>query len=150
VSDTPATETLSDHAGLSESELREILALVESSDVVQLDVAFASGHLSLRRNATPAPRSVLPQLGVLDGLGLAQPAEPFLAVTSPLVGIFHPAVQTGDRVAIGQLLGAIEALGMPTSVDAPAAGTVEQLLTVDGAPVEFGQSLLVLRLDHAP
>jgi biotin carboxyl carrier protein len=148
VTETPASETLSDHAGLSESELREILALVESSDVVQLDVAFGSGHLRLRRSATPAPPTTPSEPAT--PVGAEEAAEPFLAVTSPLVGIFHPAVKLGDRVAIGQLVGAIEALGMPTSVDAPAAGTVEQLLTDDGTPVEFGQSLLVLQLDHAP
>jgi biotin carboxyl carrier protein len=34
---------------------------------------------------------------------------------------------------------------MPTSVDAPQSGTVEDLLVQDGSPVEYGQPLIVLR-----
>jgi len=127
----------------------EMLALVHSSDVVELEVSVGASHLALRRSApSAAPPAAGPDgaPGTEDGA----PLEPFLAVTSPLVGIFRPSVQVGDRVAAGQPLGAIEALGMPTSVDAPASGTVEELLTGEGSPVEFGQSLLVLRLDHRP
>jgi biotin carboxyl carrier protein len=72
-----------------------------------------------------------------------------LAITSPLVGIFHPAVQAGQQVQTGQSIGAIEALGMPTSVDAPQSGTVEDLLVQDGSPVEYGQPLLILRRGDA-
>jgi biotin carboxyl carrier protein len=43
------------------------------------------------------------------------------------------------------VIGAIEALGMPTNVDAPQEGTVEDLLVLDGGPVEYGQPLLLLR-----
>jgi biotin carboxyl carrier protein len=43
------------------------------------------------------------------------------------------------------LIGAIEALGMPTSIDAPRSGTVEELLVQDGDAVEYGQALLILR-----
>ena len=68
-----------------------------------------------------------------------------LAIASPLVGIFHPSVSVGGTVESGQPIGAVEALGMPTTVDAPHGGTVEELLVTDGSPVEYGQPLLILR-----
>jgi biotin carboxyl carrier protein len=34
---------------------------------------------------------------------------------------------------------------MPTSVDAPQGGSIEEVLVEDGVPVEYGQPLLVLR-----
>jgi acetyl-CoA carboxylase biotin carboxyl carrier protein len=68
-----------------------------------------------------------------------------MAITSPLVGIFHASVTIGDNVQPGQSIGAVEALGMPTSVDAPQPGTIEELLVRDGSPVEYGQPLLILR-----
>jgi acetyl-CoA carboxylase biotin carboxyl carrier protein len=136
--------TLREYVGFDEAELTELLALVRATDVVQLDVTLPSGRLRLRRSASPADQAAPPPE---SGPGRAA-AQPFLAVTSPLVGVFRPAVKAGDPVAVGQLLGAIEALGMPTGVDAPRSGTVEELLAGDGAAVEYGQSLLVLRLDR--
>jgi biotin carboxyl carrier protein len=125
--------------GISQADLRDLLALVAGSDVVELEVGFDGGRLSLRR----APASVLsPQSSVL---GSAEAEPTTLVVTSPLVGIFHPSVSAGDQVDSGQSIGAIEALGLPTSVDAPQGGAVEDLLVGDGQPVEYGQPLLVLR-----
>jgi biotin carboxyl carrier protein len=124
-------------AGLSASDLAEVLALVSGSDVSELDLTIGTTHLTLRRGVTPAAE---------PPLAAPPAAEPrSLAITSPLVGIFHASVGSGDSVQPGQSIGAVEALGMPTSVDAPQPGTVEELLVADGSPVEYGQPLLVLR-----
>jgi biotin carboxyl carrier protein len=135
------TEPLSVAAGIDERELTELLALVAASDVVELEVAFPGGRLSLRRQ--PAAPALAPAVEPAPG------PPPLLAVTSPLVGIFRPAVDAGAYVELGQPLGAIEALGMPTSVDAPAAGTIEEVLVADGGAVEFGQTLLLVRVADA-
>lgn len=127
-------------SGLSESDLSAVLDLVAGTDVVELDLTVGSSTLRLRRHAS--------------SVGLLQPEQreapvaqdtSAVAVSSPLVGIFHPAVKPGDGVAHGQVIGAIEALGIPTSIDAPHAGTIEQLLVQDSSPVEYGQPLLLLR-----
>lgn len=125
-------------AGLSSDELAEMLALVARTDICELDVTFGSTRFSLRRPAGTAP------VATVNGtLPLVEPSS--LAITSPLVGIFRPSVDTGETVQPGQAIGAIEALGMPTSVDAPQGGTVEKLLVEAGSPVEYGQPLLILR-----
>jgi len=125
-------------AGLSARELGELLALVGGSDVVELELTFGPSHLSLRRTPT-APADQRPLGAPPDG------EPPTLAVASPLVGIFQPQVSAGDQVSHGQAIGAIESLGLPTTVDAPRAGTVEAVLVEGGRPVEYGQPLLVLR-----
>lgn len=122
-------------SGLSASELSAVLNLVSGTDISELDVTFGATRLSLRRPPVVAAAPAV-----------SPPAEPrSLAITSPLVGIFHPSVTTGDNVQPGQSIGAVEVLGMPTSVDAPRSGSVEELLVQDGSPVEYGQPLLVLR-----
>ena len=137
------SDPLLDRAGISESELVEVLALVAGTDVVELRVRFGDGgEIRLRR-----PPSEMPAAPGERAHSSPQPAGEAvsLAISSPLVGIFHANVRAGDTVHPGQSIGAIEALGMPTSVDAPQSGTVEDLLVSDGAPVEYGQPLLVLR-----
>lgn len=130
-------------AGLSADELGEVLALVAGTDICELDVTFGSTHFNLRRQPASPPRPA--------GGSTAQPVEPpTLAVTSPLVGVFRSSVSTGETVLAGQSIGAIEALGMPSSVDAPQGGTVEELLVEAGSPVEYGQPLLILRRTGPP
>ncbi len=127
-------------AGLSQAELAELLAMVAGTDITELELGFEGSRLTLGRAARPASAAGPTQAA-------AAPAEEAasVAVVSPLVGIFHPSVQPGQAVTAGQVIGAIEALGMPTSVDAPQAGTVEDVLVHEGSPVEYGQPLLVLR-----
>jgi acetyl-CoA carboxylase biotin carboxyl carrier protein len=119
-----------------------VLDLVAGTDVIELEVSTGTARLSLRRQpvmASAAPASVDAQVTE------DSPPPTSLAIASPLVGIFHPSVKPGDSVQQGQAIGAIEALGMPTSVDAPQSGTVGDLLALDGTPVEYGQPLIVLR-----
>lgn len=131
-------DPLSKATGLAGDELDELLRLVAGTDITELDVTFGSTRFSLRRPAATAP------VATVNGT-LPQVEPSSLAITSPLVGIFRPSVDTGETVQPGQAIGAIEALGMPTSVDAPQGGTVEELLVHAGSPVEYGQPLLILR-----
>jgi acetyl-CoA carboxylase biotin carboxyl carrier protein len=131
------TDSLHDCTGVSAAELSEVLSLISGTDISELDVTVGGTRLSMRRRAIVA-HSVLSA-----ALPVAEPHS--LAITSPLVGIFHASVTTGDNVQPGQSIGAVEALGMPTSVDAPQPGTIEELLVHDGSPVEYGQPLLILR-----
>jgi acetyl-CoA carboxylase biotin carboxyl carrier protein len=133
-------------AGLSAGELVEMLALVAGTDICELDVTVGTTRFSLRRAALTAP------VAAANGAVAPELPEPStLAITSPLVGIFRPSVGTGESVQPGQSIGAIEALGMPSTVDAPQGGTVEELLVHEGSPVEYGQPLLILRrTGHQP
>ena len=64
------------------------------------------------------------------------------------VGIFNPerAWQAGDAVSRGDLLGGIKSLGHVARIVAPADGEVREVLVAGGAPVEYGQPLLVITL----
>ena len=123
---------------MSERELAEVLALLAGTDIVELDLTFGASRLTLRRPPlVNSPLAVAPAPAVQDSATLA--------IASPLVGVFHPSVAIGDVVSAGQVIGAIESLGMPTSVDAPRPGLVEELLVSDGSAVEYGQPLVLLR-----
>jgi len=124
--------------GVSAAELSTLLNLISGTDISELDITSGSTRVRLRRPAVIAAQA--------DAAAASVVVEPHsLAITSPLVGIFHASVATGDNVQPGQSIGAVEALGMPTSVEAPQPGTVEELLVHDGSPVEYGQPLLILR-----
>jgi acetyl-CoA carboxylase biotin carboxyl carrier protein len=68
------------------------------------------------------------------------------AVTSPAVGFFAYADGLGPGLAVdkGDALGHVEMLGVRHDVRAPRSGTVRNLVTEAGEPVEYGQLLIEL------
>jgi len=79
--------------------------------------------------------------------------DPFRAIaTSPAVGFFQPrsGVVPGSRVRAGDPIGAIDVLGIPTEVVAPADGIVGASLVEPGEAVEYGQELVWVELLSSP
>ena len=74
------------------------------------------------------------------------------AVTSPMVGVAYllpepgapPFVTVGQAVTAGQTLLLIEAMKTFNQIKAPKAGTVAAILVQSGAPVEYGEVLIIL------
>ena len=73
-------------------------------------------------------------------------------VKSPMVGTIYlqaqpgaPAfVKAGDKVNEGQTLLLVEAMKTMNPIIAPRAGTLLEILVIDGQPVEYGEALAVI------
>ena len=81
--------------------------------------------------------------------GDARPTRlPTQRVHATTVGIFSPSKEwhAGDAVSRGDVLGGIKSLGQVAKIIAPADGEVREVLVAGGAPVEYGQPLLVITL----
>jgi biotin carboxyl carrier protein len=105
------------------------------------------GHSTNGSSApTPDPTPVGPGRGGDPGHA-DRDAHPYLAVaTSPAVGVFQPRpdARPGARVRNGDRIGAVDMLGVPQEVVAPADGVVSEVLVERGDAVEFGQDLIVI------
>jgi acetyl-CoA carboxylase biotin carboxyl carrier protein len=68
--------------------------------------------------------------------------------TSPAVGLYQPRpeAKAGTRVRSGDRLGAVDMLGIPQEVVAPADGIVGASLVEPGETVEYGQALVIVEL----
>jgi acetyl-CoA carboxylase biotin carboxyl carrier protein len=75
-----------------------------------------------------------------------------VVATSPAVGVFQPRSEltAGTRVRSGDRLGAVDLLGVPQEVIAPADGILGASLAESGQPVEYGQELIVIELAGRP
>jgi biotin carboxyl carrier protein len=83
------------------------------------------------------------------GEGATRVRDPFRAMaTAPAVGFYQPrsGVVPGSRVRAGDPIGAIDVLGIPTEVVAPADGIVGASLVEPGEAVEYGQELVWVEL----
>ena len=70
-----------------------------------------------------------------------------------LVGTFYaspaedadPFVQVGEQVQKGKILAIVEAMKLMNEIESEFDGTIEEILVENGAPVEYGQPLFIVR-----
>ena len=74
-------------------------------------------------------------------------------ITSPIIGTAYHApepgakkfVNVGDKVKKGQTIMIVEAMKTMNHVPSTSDGVVKKVLVEDGQPVEFGQTLVLLK-----
>lgn len=109
------------------------------------------------QGAAPATAAPPPAAPPAPGAPPAAPAVDAIAshpgvVPSPMVGVAYlapepgapPYVTQGTQVEEGQTLLLIEAMKTFNQIKAPRAGTVTRILVQSGAPVEYGEPLVII------
>ena len=140
-----------------------LAALLDRSDLTELEVEAGGTGLVLRKAvaiAVPAgapetPASTAPLAPVTvpgepstagrDPATIARPS-----VKAPLTGIFYaspapgsaPYVQVGGELAIGQIIGLIEAMKLFNEIKSDLAGRISRVSAQDGALVKARQPLI--------
>jgi len=132
-----------------------LAAVLERSDLSELEVEAGGTALVLRKAvaiaAAPPPAAALPigEPATEPGTGReAPPARP--SVKAPLTGIFYaspapgsPAyVQAGGEVAVGQIIGLIEAMKLFNEIKSDLSGRVVRLVAESGQLVKAKQPLV--------
>ena len=148
-------------------EICELIQLVGSSGVANVEVEHAGSRVRIEGRtqvvaaqtapsvaaASPAPQPA-PEALVAGESGTAIPEEDDLhPVSSPIVGTFYrapnpdadPYVKVGDFVEQGQTLCIVEAMKLMNEIEADISGTVVKVLPENAQPVEYGESLFMVR-----
>ncbi len=134
--------------------------LLERSDLSELEVESGGTGLILRKPvalaAPPATASasagaeVAPAAGEPSAAGRDPAATARPSIKAPLTGIFYaspapgtaPYVQVGGEVAIGQIIGLIEAMKLFNEIKSDLAGRVVRVVPESGALVKAKQPLI--------
>ena len=143
---------------LSKNELSEIEVVREFGDDDVLSVRVARELVAAPvLAAAPVAMAAAPAIAAAPAPSAVptandDPAQLPGAVTSPMVGTAYlsaepgvdPFVKVGDTVKEGQTLLIIEAMKTMNQIPAPSSGKVTRILVDDGAPIEFGDPLIVV------
>lgn len=136
---------------LDDDDVREILRLIDDSEVAELRVETEGLSLYVRRgDATAdvpvADDAVPPAEAPVDGLH---------PIAAPMLGVFYrapapgatPFVDVGTRVDEETVVGLIEVMKMMNAVPAGVSGTVVEVCAENAAIVEYGAPLFRVELD---
>jgi len=142
-----------------------LAALLDRSDLTELEVAAGGTGLVLRKPSAIAPIAAGPAspavaAAATDAVPIA-PGEPPTAgrepaaaakpsIKAPLTGIFYaspapgsaPYVTAGGEVAVGQIIGLIEAMKLFNEIKSDLAGRVVRVVPESGTLVKARQPLI--------
>ena len=156
------TSTATPMASDDSAMIRELALLLDETNLTEIEVERAGLRVRVARKinvtaAMPTNYAPAPQYAPAPAVAaaMATPVEAGKhpgAVPSPMVGTVYwasepgarPFVEVGTKVAVGQTLVIIEAMKTMNQIPSPRAGTVTKILVEDGAPVEYGEMLVIV------
>ena len=143
--------------------IRELAELLKETGLTEIEIVDGDKVIRVNKGGTVSNGNghhapimmpsdpTLPQQANTSAPDTVAHAHPG-AVKSPMVGTAYmkpepsaaPFVKKGDMVQAGDTLLIIEAMKVMNPIKAEKAGTVTQILTKDGQPVEYGDVLMVI------
>ena len=151
--------------GLTDEDVREILRIIDESELDELRIEMQGFRLHVRRGGVAAaPEPAAEPAPVAEAAPVAEPqpdAEPAAAtngattIDAPMLGTFYrasapgatPFVDVGSTVVPDTVVCLIEVMKMMNSVKAGVAGTVVEVCAGNAELVEYGEALF--RVDPA-
>lgn len=136
--------------------VHQLAQLLDETGLTEIEYGTQEWHLRVAKGGiaptfaatAPVAAAQPPAADVAD----ADPAKHPGVVTSPMVGVAYvrpepdaPAfIQVGDDVREGQTLLLIEAMKVFNPIKCTRAGKVTRIIFANGAPVEYGEPLLIV------
>ena len=137
----------------TEARLRELLSVANKHDLAEMCWEDGDTKIAFRRGAVASAAEEETSDAAPDPVD-ATPPE--LIVRSPMVGTFRrnesknnpPLIMEGNHIKVGDRLGIVECMKVPTDVVSFCAGEVKKVLVQDSQPVEYGQPLFLVTPDN--
>jgi acetyl-CoA carboxylase biotin carboxyl carrier protein len=155
-------------------EIRDLIKTVCDSGIAELEVQRGDNRVWIKRTGATLTQEIVvpaaapfaqitvpattPSAADTASAGAGEPdlTDPTLkAITAPIVGTYYesPApgaecfVKVGDAIRPGKVLCIIESMKLMNEIEAELAGTIVKRLVEDGQPVEYGETLYLVKPD---
>jgi acetyl-CoA carboxylase biotin carboxyl carrier protein len=135
--------------------IRALAAVLAETGLTEIEIADKDSRIRVVRGGNTST-TVVPLASAPAAVAAAPVTQDLAthpgAVVSPMVGVAYlspepgapPFVTVGQSVTAGQTLLLIEAMKTFNQIKAPKAGTVAAIVVQSGAPVEYGEALIIL------
>ncbi len=146
-------------------KIRRLVELMKEHDLNEIDLRQEDMRIQLRRGiasdgglyppaAMQAPQVAAPPAAVhpaaeASAVPVAEAADEYAVIKSPMVGTFYtasdpespPFIKVGDHVGPETTVCIVEAMKVFNEIPAETSGKIVSVLGKNGEPVEFGQPL---------
>ena len=138
-------------------KIKKLIEMLQESDLNEIEIQEGEESVRISRGSMKSIEvQSVPiesnKLDTLSGNNDAAENNSGSSIKSPIVGTFYrkpapdkpPFIDIGSHVSAGDVVCIVEAMKMMNEIKSEFTGQVSAINVEDGAPVEFGQSLIVI------
>jgi len=133
-----------------------IKELVDNLDEFKLtELEYQNGDIKIKvsKASKTSTLNKVSETFVSNNKVVLSEAEEGVRITSPIIGTAYLSpepsakqfIKIGDKIKKGQTIMIVEAMKTMNHIPSTADGEVKKILVKDGQPVEFGQTLILLK-----
>jgi len=133
--------------------IKELVDNLEEFKLTELEYQSGDTKIKVSKAAKVSNVSKISDTVISNNKAVLSDVEEGIRVKSPIIGTAYLSpesdskhfIQIGDKIKKGQTIMIVEAMKTMNHVPSTNDGVVKNILVKDGQPVEFGQTLIILK-----
>ncbi len=133
--------------------IKELVDNLDEFKLTELEYQSGETKIKVSKASKTSIASKISDNVISNNKAVLNESEEGIRIKSPIIGTAYLApepgakqfVQVGDKIKKGQTIMIVEAMKTMNHVPSTSEGVVKSILVKDGQPVEFGQTLIVLK-----
>ena len=133
--------------------IKELVDNLDEFKLTELEYQSGETKIKVSKASKTSIASKISDNVISNNKAVLNESEEGIRIKSPIIGTAYLApepgakqfVQVGDKIKKGQTIMIVEAMKTMNHVPSTSDGIVKSILVKDGQPVEFGQTLIVLK-----
>jgi acetyl-CoA carboxylase biotin carboxyl carrier protein len=133
--------------------IKELVDNLDEFKLTELEYQSGDTKIKVSKGVKMSSLSKTSEAVVSNNKAVLNDDEDGVRIKSPIIGTAYMApepgakqfIQVGDKIKKGQTILIVEAMKTMNHVPSTSEGTVKSILVKDGQPVEFGQTLILLK-----
>jgi len=133
--------------------IKELVDNLDEFKLTELEYQNGDTKIKVSKASKSSSASNVSDTIISNNKAVLNNSENGIRITSPIIGTAYLAtepgakqfIKIGDKIKKGQTIMIVEAMKTMNHVPSTSDGEVKSILIKDGQPVEFGQTLILLK-----
>jgi len=133
--------------------IKELVDNLEEFKLTELEYQSGDTKIKVAKGTKVSNVNKISDTVISNNKAVLNDTEEGVRVKSPIIGTAYLSpvpgakqfIQIGDKINKGQTIMIVEAMKTMNHVPSTGEGIVKNILVKDGQPVEFGQTLIILK-----
>ena len=133
--------------------IKELVDNLDEFKLTELEYQNGDTKIKVSKASKASTLSKVSETFISNNKAVLSEAEGGVRITSPIIGTAYLSpepsakqfIKIGDKIKKGQTIMIVEAMKTMNHIPSTKDGEVKNILIKDGQPVEFGQTLILLK-----